>query len=193
MFLLAPPSAERIRRFLADQRDMPFSYAGVGASRGTPPRGYNVDHHRVRLGAGREAFERATAALRRWGMFDLGWVRLCWPDTPIAAGATVGVVIRLFGLWSLNSARIVYILDDAGPPIWRYGFAYGTLPGHAERGEERFSVEWRHDDDSVWYDLYAFSRPNHALARIGYPLTRMLQKRFARDSQAAMVRAVNLR
>ena len=58
-----------------------------------------------------------------------------------------------------------------------------------ESGEERFTVAW-HEDDAVWYDILAFSRPNHFLARLGYPLVRRLQKRFARDSAAAMKRAV---
>ena len=72
----------------------------------------------------------------------------------------------------------------------RRGFAYGTLPGHAESGEERFLVEWDRSDNAVWYDIVAFSRPKHPLARLGYPLTRRTQKRFARDSVAAMRRAI---
>jgi uncharacterized protein (UPF0548 family) len=189
MFRLTKPSEEYIRRFVASQRDLPFSYTGVGATRTSPPPGYNIDHNRIRLGAGQEVFERAVAALRGWEMFNIGWVRLCWPETPLTVGATFGVVIRHFGFCSLNTARIVYMIDESDPTR-RYGFAYGTLPGHAERGEERFMVEWRADGDSVWYDLFAFSRPNQALTWLGYPLARVLQKRFARDSKAAMVRAV---
>jgi uncharacterized protein (UPF0548 family) len=189
VFLIKLPSSSRIEQFLATQRDLPYTYSEVGATRATAaPSGYNIDHNRIRLGAGAAAYERAAEALRRWAMFDIGWVRLCWPKTPVV-GATFGVAIRHFGFWSLNSARIVYLLDEDGP-IRRYGLAYGTLPGHAERGEERFLVEWRRDDDSVWYDLFAFSRPHHPLTWAGYPLTRMLQRRFARDSKAAMARAV---
>jgi len=70
-----------------------------------------------------------------------------------------------------------------------FGFAYGTLPGHVERGEERFLVEIA-DDDSVRYDILAFSQPKHLLTKIGYPFVRRLQKRFGRESSAAMVRAV---
>jgi uncharacterized protein (UPF0548 family) len=191
VFLIAQPSRPRIERFLAAQRDLPYTYPAIGATRVTAaPSRYAIDHNRIRLGAGAGAFDRAAAALRRWAMFDIGWVRLCWPETPPAIGATFGVAIRHFGFWSLNSARVVYLIDEDGP-IQRYGFAYGTLPGHAERGEERFMVEWRRADDSVWYDLFAFSRPNHPLTWAGYPLTRMLQRRFARDSKAAMVRAVS--
>ncbi|HEV3306332.1 MAG TPA: DUF1990 family protein [Candidatus Sulfotelmatobacter sp.] len=71
----------------------------------------------------------------------------------------------------------------------RFGFAYGTLGEHAESGEERFTVEWSRDDDSVWYDILAFSRPRQMLARLGYPLSRLLQKRFAEDSKAAVAKA----
>jgi uncharacterized protein (UPF0548 family) len=71
----------------------------------------------------------------------------------------------------------------------RFGFAYGTLEDHAEKGEERFSIEWS-DDNSVWYDILAFSRPRQWQAQLARPISRALQKRFARDSKAAMVRAV---
>lgn len=116
------------------------------------------------------------------------WLELCWPDTPNEPGATVAVVVSHLGFWSMNACRIVYVIDEPGPPE-RYGFAYGTLPDHMERGEERFTVEFHTDDQSVWYDVYALSRPS-ALARMAYPFARALQKRFARDSKAAMQKAV---
>lgn len=101
----------------------------------------------------------------------------------------VAVLARHLGFWSLNSARIVYTVEE-GDAVERFGFAYGTLPGHAERGEEFFSVEWDHSDDSVHYAVFAFSRPNHLLVWPGYPFSRMLQKRFSRDSRLAMAWAV---
>jgi uncharacterized protein (UPF0548 family) len=56
---------ERISRLFDEQRDAPFSYAKVGASWKEPGEnpGYTVDHHRVGLGEGEEAFERAVGAL----------------------------------------------------------------------------------------------------------------------------------
>jgi len=154
------------------------------------PRGFVVDHNRVGLGAGERAFARAVDAVRRWEMFNIGWVALCWPEVPIEADRTVAIFVPLVGLWSLNACRIVYVIDERGGAIERFGFAYGTLPDHMESGEERFSVEWRRDDDSVWYDLFAFSRPRHPLARLARPAGRALQRRFARDSLRAMARAV---
>jgi uncharacterized protein (UPF0548 family) len=178
-----------MRRHLERQARLPFSYAPVGGTRGDPPRGFTVDHNRVLLGTGAETFRRAAWAIRRWEMFRLGWVEVFPSDAPTRPDTTVAVLVHLPGLWSLNFCRIVYAVDDTGP-VERFGFAYGTLPAHAEAGEERFSAEWNRHDDTVVYDLYAFSRPRHVLARIGFPLARGLQRRFARDSLRAMARAV---
>lgn len=119
----------------------------------------------------------------------MGWVEAWPPDTPIKTGEVVAVMGRAIGLWWLNAARIVYLVDELGA-ICKFGFAYGTLPGHVESGEERFLIEWNRADDSVWYDILAFSRPNHLLIRLGYPMVRQAQKRFGRDSAALMLRAV---
>ena len=189
MFSLTRFTDETIREHLARQARQPFSYAEVGASNDpSPPPGYTIDHNRVLLGHGASVFERACDALRRWEMFNLGWVQLCWPSTPIAVGATVGVLVYVLRLWSLNACRVVYTLDDEGE-VKLFGFAYGTLPDHAERGEERFSIQWERRNDSVWYDLRALSRPHLVVSRIGYPYTRRLQRRFAAESLKAMVRA----
>ena len=83
----------------------------------------------------------------------------------------------------------VYVVDES-QPVRRVAFANGTLPGHAECGEEVFSVEMD-ESGNVWYDLRAYSRPRHWLARLGYPLTRKMQRRFAVRSAAAMERATS--
>jgi uncharacterized protein (UPF0548 family) len=187
LFLFRKPSEDDVRRFISSQRDLPFSYEEVGASReGALPKGYVVDRYRAKLGEGSKAYERTMEALRAWRQLDLGWVRLFPLDAPIEAGTTVGVLARHYGFWSLNTARIVCLVEESGEVE---GFGYGTLPGHGERGEERFSVDWRHEDDSVHYDVLAFSRPKHPLAWLGYPFVRLLQRRFARDSKREMVRA----
>jgi uncharacterized protein (UPF0548 family) len=168
-----------------------FSYSEVGATRGSPPLGYNVDHNRVLLGHGREAFEMAISAIDSWKMFHLGWVEVFPPNPPIEVGQAVAVVVSHLGFWSVNVARIVYTIHEHGE-VERYGFAYGTLLGHAEQGEERFTVEYHSRTEEVWYDLFAFSKPRHILARLGYPISRSLQKRFARDSLNAMKQAVGV-
>ena len=189
MLSLRKPFVERLRDFLAARSKLDFTYPAVGATAAVPPAGYAVDRTRVKLGDGAGTFAAARAALERWDHFRLGWVATWPPETAIQAGQVVAVIARLFGLWWLNACRIVYVVDEEGP-VQRYGFAYGTLPEHAESGEERFTVAWQEADDAVWYDILAFSRPQQLLPRLGYPFARRLQQCFASDSAAAMRRAV---
>ncbi len=189
MFLLTEPSIQVPNKFIDRQRDSTFSYAEVGATHETPPTGYTIDHNRIQLGSGEQDYQRAVAALREWQQFDLGWVKIIPTGVALEVGATVAVKARALGSWSLSAARVVYLIDEDGP-VRRFGFAYGTLRDHVERGEERFTVEWHKQDNSVWYDILAFSQPRHPLVRLSFPLARILQKRFVRDSKRRMVEAV---
>ena len=103
------------------------------------------------------------------------------PNAPIVTGTSVGILAHLPVLWGKSAAKIVYVIEEPR----RYGFALGTLPKHIESGEERFSVEWL-EDDSVWYEILAISRPQHPLAKLGYPVARLVQKRFGHDSKEAV-------
>lgn len=126
-------------------------------------------------------------------MFPTSMARLCWPDAPIVAGTEVAVLFRAVFLWSLNAARIVYVVDETSAAGSRFGFAYGTLLAHVEEGEELFQVEHLAQDDSVWYELIAFSKPRHPLARLAYLYARREQARFRHLSGLAMQRAVQQR
>jgi uncharacterized protein (UPF0548 family) len=187
MVSLRKPSGESLRSFLATQAKLPFTYSAVGATAKTPPSGYVVDHTRIKLGEGEAVFQSAIAAMKRWEHFRLGWAEAWSPETPIQPGEVVAVMGWAMGLWWLNACRIVYVVDESGP-ISKFGFAYGTLPSHVESGEERFLIKWDRGENSVWYDIVAFSKPNHFLARLGYPFVRRVQKRFGRDSAAAMLK-----
>jgi uncharacterized protein (UPF0548 family) len=186
MVSLRRPSTETIRDFLASQSNLGFTYSAVGATASQPPAGYTVDHTRVKLGEGEEVFGKAQAALRRWEQFRLGWMEAFSPKTTIETGDPVAIIARNLGFWWLNACRIVYVVDESGS-VSRYGFASGTLPAHAGEGEERFLVEWDRASGEVWYDILAFSRPHGLLARLGYPYMRWIQKRFGRESAAAML------
>ena len=191
MFILRRPANSEIRGFLANQKESGFSYDALGLTRtGEAPDGFNVDHNRIRLGTGLQTFARGVDGIRHWKMFAMPQAQLCWPDTPIEAGSNVAIVFCHFGFWSINAARIVYVLEEHGE-IEKFAFAYGTLLDHAESGEERFAVEWNRADDSVYYDLFAFSRPRHPLVRITKPLARRLQKSFIAASKMAMFNHVN--
>jgi uncharacterized protein (UPF0548 family) len=119
-------------------------------------------------------------------MLQLGWVEPCWPDATLREGELVGTLAHVCGLWIVNVCRIVYLSETASEAGNEFSFAYGTLNGHVERGEERFRIEWHHADDSVWYEIVAFSKPGIWLTRVGYPFVRYQQRRFARDSLRVM-------
>jgi len=189
MLFLRRPTAAAIQAFLAAQAKLNLTYSAVGATATTPPAGYVVDHTRIQIGGGEKFFASAKGALERWQQFRLSWLEASPEDTPIKEGQVVAILARSIGLWWLNACRIVAVINEEGP-VKRFGLAYGTLPDHAGSGEERFLVEWDREDDSVWYDILAFSRPRHFLARLGYPWVRRVQKRFGRESATVMRRAV---
>ena len=186
MFTLHPPSDLARTAFRMKQARLGFSYAPIGCTRSEVcPKGYVADHTRVGLGTGRDDFDAARESLRAWKQFPNGWTSIDPSIAPISEGTVVTMVAMTFGLFTMNACRIVYTIDEPN----RFGFAYGTLPGHVESGEERFLIEMK-EDGKVWYELLAYSRPRHWLARLGYPLARIAQARFRRESCEAMVNAV---
>lgn len=196
MLTVQKPTESDVIAYLLAQTDEPFSYAGIGATRNgshdSVDRRLNWDCERVLLGSGESTWQRACEAIRGWEMFPREMVELYWPDRPQEAGTVVATLFRAGPIWSLNPCRIVYAIDESTDDQSRFGFAYGTLPDHMECGEELFLVEWDRREDRVWYELTAFSRPRHALARLGYPIVRREQARFRRLSAQAMSRFVGL-
>lgn len=185
MLTLRKPSDTTIREFLAAKAKLDCVRTIVNV----PPAGYVVDHTRVRLGTAGEAFVAAKAALVRWEEFRLGWLQAWPPETPLNMGEVVAVVARVVGFWWLNACRIIHVAEEDGP-VKRFGFTYATLPDHVGTGMESFLIEWDRKEGGVWYDILAFSRPRHFLARVLRPVFRILQKRFGRESAAAMLQAV---
>ena len=187
MFLLHQPSPHDVDRFLATSRDLPLSYDPIGlANEGG--RGFNVDEQTAIVGRGAAAFARATTALTEWKHFELGWIELFPKRASIAPGTVVVVSARHLGFWSLNGCRVVYSIGTRSDQT--FGFAYGTLANHAESGEEIFQVSFSPETGEVSYLIRAASKPSAALAKLGYPLARLLQARFRRDSARALRSAI---
>ncbi len=194
MVQLRRPSQSAIaaRLGLPDQK---FSYPEVAATAdlGSPlPRSlaatYNVDRHEFCLGTGRVLFERARAALEAWSHFEIPWLEFHGATTPVRSDQVVATLISVAGLWFLNPCRVVYAELSADSNL--AAFAYGTLCGHVESGEERFTVSFNPVTQEVVYEIAAFSRPAIILTKLGYPLTRRLQRRFALSSAEALAGAI---
>jgi uncharacterized protein (UPF0548 family) len=188
MFLARRPSTADINRFLRESQELPVSYRPIGIVE-TPPGEGRFDEQVVSIGHGLGDFERARAALLVWKQFGVGWVETFPRQAPIEPGTNVAVLIRHLGFWSLNGCRVVYCVGGAKGES-RFGFAYGTLPNHAEGGKELFEVFVERENGEVMYRIRAKSWPHAVLAHVGQPIVRALQARFRRDSAAAMIRAV---
>jgi uncharacterized protein (UPF0548 family) len=166
--------------------DRAFSYPTVGATASPASfdalaTDYDLDRHRFPLGQGRDVFERARAALFEWRQFEIPWLELFGAMSPPCAGGVVATLTRAAGLWFLNPCRVVYVEDAA--------FAYGTLRGHVEQGEERFAVDFDPATGEVAYRITAFSRPAVLATVLAKPWVRRIQRRFAESSAEALARA----
>ncbi|GAA2917794.1 DUF1990 domain-containing protein [Streptomyces mexicanus] len=159
-----------------------FTYEEVGATRvqGRCPPGYRPLHVRCRIGEGEEVFRRAAEAVLTWEMHRAVGVGVDTSAERAAPGTDV--TVTLAGLIRAP-CRVVWTLEEPR----RAGWAYGTLPGHPETGEESFVVH-RTGDRTVWLTVTAFSRPAAWYARAGGPATRGLQHAYARRCGAVLRR-----
>ena len=146
-----------------------YPEAGVTALPELPAGYRHLERTRV-LGSGPEAYERACAGLLSWRMHRQAGLRPVATAPTAIAGACVVLLIGRRPLAILAPCRVVYAVAD----VDRQGFAYGTLPGHPETGEEAFVVSYR-QDERVALTVRAFSRPATLLARAGGPVSRLAQ------------------
>jgi uncharacterized protein (UPF0548 family) len=153
---------------LSDLAALPLTYTEVGATAGELPSGYHHVRESAVIGRGRQRFEEAAAAVMRWGMLRGAGARV-EPTTEVAAVGSE-VIVRLGPV--RVPCRVVYVLDE---PDHR-GFAYGTLPGHAETGEELFAVRYHPGTDEVTAELTAFSRHGTWWSRLAGPFTGLVQR-----------------
>lgn len=163
-----------------------LTYPEVGATRlGPLPDGYHHLHHRVRIGRGRAAFQAAGAAVTDWTMHRTAGARLRSSAARADAGATVRVSIGIGPVRFVAPCEIIWTAYEST----RTGFAYGTLPGHPERGEESFVVDLT-DDGSVWFTVLAFSRPDRWYTRLAGPVVPLVQRLYARRLGRVLRRVV---
>lgn len=64
----------------------------------------------------------------------------------------------------IRNARVLDLFAQGKGKYSSFGFS--TVRGHLIAGEERFSVEWRAEDSTVWLDLYSVSRGSGVLGKV---------------------------
>ena len=192
MLTLSKPTRHGVNQLLRESETSRLTYDQIGGTlQNRMPLGFNHDSCRIRLGKGRATFRKAIGAFHEWGMFPPAMTTVLTPTASIDVGQTVAIQFRAFLFWSVCPCRIVYVINEQSQSAsrHRFGFGYGTLPGHVEKGEERFLLEWNRDSDEVWYSIQAFSTPRHILAKLAYPYARYQQSKFRKLSCESMLAA----
>lgn len=153
---------------LTDLATLQPTYSELGATAGPLPDGYHHVRKSAVIGHGRARFDEAAATVMRWGMLRGAGVRVEATTEVAAVGSEV-----LVGIGPVRApCRVVYVIDEAD----RRGFAYGTLPGHPESGEEMFAVRYDPVSDDVYAEVVAFSRHGTWWSRLGAPVTALMQR-----------------
>jgi uncharacterized protein (UPF0548 family) len=174
-----PETQRRTLAWQAEQVDLetleelPLTYSEVGATAaGRLPPGYGHLHVEKQIGTGQQRFEQAADAVMHWGMQRGAGLRVRTSSEVAVVSAVV--LVRMGFLHA--PCRVVYVIDE---PDLR-GFAYGTLPGHPECGEERFVVHRDPNTSAVFAEVSAFSRPATWWSKAGGPLVSVAQRVIAK-------------
>jgi len=153
---------------LSDLAGLPLTYTEIGATAGALPAGYHHVRKSAVIGRGLRRFEEAAAAGMRWGMLRGAGIKVTATTEVAAVGSEV--IVHLGPVQA--PCRVVYVVDEPD----RRGFAYGTLPGHAESGEELFLVRYDPATENVIAEVTAFSRHATWWSRLASPVTSLVQR-----------------
>jgi uncharacterized protein (UPF0548 family) len=154
-------------------RGAELTYGEVGRTAGLLPAGYHHVRRATVIGVGAVVFAGAADSLLGWQAHLRAGLAVSASAPVVAPGTLVLLGVPAGPVRISAPCRVIYVVNDPS----RRGFAYGTLPGHPESGEEAFVVE-RHTDDTVTFTITAFSRPATLLARAAGPVGRIIQRRI---------------
>jgi uncharacterized protein (UPF0548 family) len=176
-------SHARLEHLLAAARQDELTYGHPGSTLHDPARpGANL--RSVALDTGGD-LDAATATLRRWATHAGIGAYAYPPGVEPADGETVLIVVPFGPVEMVVPNRIVTVVDEAD----RFGYAYGTLPGHQESGEEAF-VAQRTAPDRLRLEVRIDARPATLLTRIGGPIAARVQHVAARRYLQAWAAAI---
>ncbi len=182
---LTRPTSDELRPLLESGHRAELTYAPIGmSSLDEAPPGFRLDRFERSLGNGTGVFDVAARALREWRVHRGAGLVVC-ADGPPALDDVIAMSAPMPIGFIDVVCRVVSVVDEPD----RFGFVYGTLPVHVERGEESFTVV-RGGDGGVRFEIVAVSRPRHPLARLCPPVARRLQRAATERYLDAMTAAV---
>jgi uncharacterized protein (UPF0548 family) len=173
MFRFGTPSQVELDDRLTAARAASPSFDRPGATKSsTSIAGFRFDTYRGRVGSGEADWTRAKDGLREWAAHAGANLAVVPPNADLANDQTVVLYGPVVGpLQVIIPCRISYVVDEPT----RFGFAYITLPGHPECGEEAFMLS--RDEAAVVFTMSSYSRPAELLSRLGGPVSRVIQRR----------------
>jgi uncharacterized protein (UPF0548 family) len=165
----------------ADAGDPSYRHVGStlreGPVPGIPDRSFSIEVPGSRAAA--------SSTLRRWAPHAGIRARIL-PNGAVPEAGTTLLVVAPFGPFEMAVPdRIVAVVDEPE----RVGFAYGTLAGHAEVGEEAFLAE-QIAPGRLRLTVRVHARPATVLARLGGPVVTRLQGAAARRYLSAWAAAI---
>ncbi|MGT2426796.1 DUF1990 family protein [Amnibacterium kyonggiense] len=138
------------------------------------PRGYRRLRRCTVIGTA-DRFASAAEEVLDWAVQRRSGIRALsdsGDDAPrVSEGLEGAVLVPVLGVPVRAPFRVTAVLHEPD----RVGFAYGTLPGHPEAGEEAFLV--RRTGPETVFELRALSRPAFPWS-LAAPVGLLLQQRF---------------
>ncbi len=180
MWSLRRPRDAQLASILAGVAARDVTYSEIGMSRpGGNTQGFHLEDHRAEIAID---FATARERLAAFATHALPYMFVYPRDARVVLRRDVVVCARIAGAWSINPCRVVIVEDTPD----RFAYAYGTLPGHAESGEEWFSVE--QVGDRVVAETRAYAKMADIFARLAMPIARRVQRKVKIDYLRALAR-----
>ena len=147
-----------------------FNYGELGDTARDLPTGYKYLFASRSVGYGQDLFDECSETVLTWGIQSGAGFRVAHGN-PVQANQENSLGLHFGPFRTAAPCRVVYVIDEPT----RKGFAYGTVQGHPESGEESFIVELK-PDGTVVFEIRAFSRPARWFARLGSLFIGFLQQ-----------------
>jgi uncharacterized protein (UPF0548 family) len=190
--LAASPRAQRALEELAGR---PLNFDPSELQGATERDGWQIDDYRQPLAAeppgppvAGGTFERARALMSDYAFADPAIVRAVFDPAAGLANRNMLLQVRFGPLRFYFGCRVGSITDETrsegGRPLRAWGWSYGTLAGHVERGRMDWEVWKWLDDGSVEFRIHVVSRR----ARVRNPLVRLGFRLFGRSRQVRFAR-----
>jgi uncharacterized protein (UPF0548 family) len=190
--LAATPRAQRA---LAELSERPLNFDPDELAGAGPRAGWHVDDYRRPLPpeppgdpvAG-GSFDTARRLMRDYAFADPAIVRAVFDPHDELANRNMLLQARFGPLRFFLGCRVGAVSDETrtidGRQVRVWGWSYGTLAGHFERGRMDFAVWKWLDDGAVEFRIHVVSRR----ARVGNPLVRLGFRLFGRRRQVRFAR-----